>query len=163
MTKNKIFILIISGIISACCGFTRGGCNEFNGIYTINYKDFEKSELDSVYLLKYRKGTNFTELIDSVSINVDSNSYGRYGFYSDLLINTDSNFVLMASNDYRVFIKDINRNILISNITEDEQSCKSCATARKVNNVGIVSLMQDDVNIELPPRSGFLNQITIER
>ena len=143
MTKNKIFILIISGIISACCGFTRGGCNEFNGIYTINYKDFE--------------------LIDSVRINVDSNNYNRYGFYSDLLINTDSNFVLMASNDYRVFIKDINRNILISNITEDEQSCKSCATARKVNNVGIVSLMQDDVNIELPPRSGFLNQITIER
>lgn len=166
MKSRFLHILIISCIVcivSACCGFVKGGCNETNGIYYIYYNNFDKSELDSVYLLKYKKNTNFSELLDSVKIRVDSNSNNYHQINTNLFISTDSNYILKSTNDYKIFIKDINKTFQISEITIQNKSCKSCPGSIKQTLIGIIRLKQDNIIIEIPNNSGFVNEITITK
>lgn len=157
------YIILLSVFVSACCGFAiNSGCQEYNGIHYINYNGFLNSELDSVYLFKYQKNTNFTILLDSVSIKVDTSKIYNNRISSSL-VSSNANYTIMANNDYKIFIKDIDRTISISEIKEEEQSCKKCGSVKKIKNVGISSLKQDSIVVTINPKSGFLYEISIAK
>lgn len=157
--KYSKYIIILSLFLSSCC-YERFGCQEFNGIYTIIYDGFANNELDSVYLLKYQKNTNLTVLLDSTFIKADSN-YNYINSFKTTLYSNDTLLTMLATNDYKIFIKNIDRTITFTEISEAQENCKTCGSSKNEKLTGIKSLKQDDILIS--SSSGFINQISIRK
>ncbi|MDI9320247.1 MAG: hypothetical protein QM530_07190 [Phycisphaerales bacterium] len=118
----KIFNLLMLSVlilsINACCS-KKGTCPtvEFQSIDLVNFAASEVS--DSVELIAYQGGSNFTQIVESAFFKGEATSNP-----SVFKINTDP---LSVNNDYEVKITKLaGKSYKINNYTVDKITCGQC-------------------------------------
>ena len=118
--KTCIVLLMLSGIIIMLdsCGRC-DGCWESGGIAFYN---FSQTELDSVVIKEYVRGSNFTTLKDSVIRNaVQAGDSLTYIINLSIPGNSDS-----AQSDVLIYLPADNRTYRITNISTVPSHCTRC-------------------------------------
>jgi hypothetical protein len=117
MSMKKIFWFLIP-VCFASCG-EKYDCPNASLIMT--YKGYLPSEIDSLTLKTYAKGSNFSMLLDSV---VFTRLNGYYNTHGDTTEISMFNY-LNGSKDFRVYNPFDNRIVSISNIVHTVRETKS--------------------------------------
>lgn len=136
----KILACFCLLIISACC--TRSDCS-VPYVQNFEFYNFNSSDLDSLYLYKYNKNSNF--LIDSVPIILETSTSDsiNYGYIETYI---DYDF------DYKINIYSIPKSYLISDIVRTELKCKACFSKPDI----IYGLGSYNVNGNLIESNGYI-------
>ena len=116
-----IWLVIISGY---ACGYYN--CNEAPGL-RISTIAMSASEIDTIVLRKFAKGSNFTMLLDTLQLD-STNTMFQFPFSG-----TDTSFMgllkdetlLKSKYDYQVFIPAVNKLVKITEINEPQQKVRS--------------------------------------
>ena len=135
--KSIIKILLIIVILTSCKRTIPCSENEIIPVFI----GFSSGDLDTVILKKFKKGDNFSQLIDSsifVRDGVDSN---RFYTFSDTTI-IDFNTVgpkenLIPDFDWQMVLPSKKDTISISNIEspQTESSCFKCSCANPIKSI----------------------------
>ncbi len=110
--------LISLYLLNSCC--TKVGCLGVDDIRTIKLYNFNSTDFDTIYLLKYNIGNNFTSKIDS-----------SFYYYTDIENKNNQQYELILNDyiqkdfEYKLVFKDINQEYKIKNITSKKKKC-SC-------------------------------------
>lgn len=154
-TLSYISIIIVSSLFlfSSCCTKEFQICEGLDAVKRISFTNFNQSELDSVYLVSYTSNSNFQTKIDSVRIDsiIASTTANTYqGILSSNMI---------SSNDYILYIKDLNKSYQVSHFKITLETCKRCGDKSYKYNF----LKSVDVNNELQTDLGNPPQIFIQK
>jgi hypothetical protein len=138
MLKIYTFIVLVF-ITTACC--TKKDCSGFDYSNELHFKGFSAAELDTVYIERYAKNTNFANKIDS---SVETST--------PILLNTNEYYIGLRNSynkayDYKIKIAGLANSYTITDFVISEKSCNNCATnpndkfeilnAYKVNGVAV--------------------------
>jgi predicted small secreted protein len=108
--------LISLYLLNSCC--TKVGCLGVDDIRTIKLYNFNSTDFDTIYLLKYDIGNNFTNKLDSNIYNI-YNIENRNNEYNELMLNLFIN----KDFEYKLVFKSINQEYKIKNITSEKNKC----------------------------------------
>ncbi len=117
---NVVVISISLFILSSCCTKEFQICEGLDTVKRISFINFDKSELDSVYLVSYALNSNFQTKIDSIRIDSIIPTATINSFEGVLKNEID------GSNDYVLFVKDLNMGYQVSQFTIDYETCRQC-------------------------------------
>lgn len=121
-TFNYISLIIVSFLflLSSCCTKEFQICEGLDAVKNISFTNFNQSELDSVYLVSYVSNSNFQTKIDSVRIDSIIASSTANNYQGILRSN------MISSNDYILYIKDLNKSYQVSNFIITQETCNRC-------------------------------------
>lgn len=121
-TLSYISIIIASSLflLSSCCTKEFQICEGLDAVKRISFTNFNQSELDSVYLVSYASNSNFQTMIDSVRIDSIITSTTLNTYQGILRSN------MISSNDYILYIKDLNIGYQVSNFNITQETCNRC-------------------------------------
>jgi hypothetical protein len=118
-----VLLTFISIVVNSCC--TEKHCVGADDLENVFLLNFSESEVDSVFVVSYRKGSDFKTVADSFIVpkvilpNNDSLVNVRYDmFLWGKRINTDY--------DYRIIFSKINRAYRISGFKTSKDECNGC-------------------------------------
>ena len=116
-----ICLVIVAGY---ACGYYN--CNEALGL-RISTIGLSASEIDTIILRKFVKGSNFTVLVDTLQLDTTNTRFqfpfsGADTSFMGLL--KDETF-LKSKYDYQVFIPAVNKLVRITEIYEPQQKVRS--------------------------------------
>lgn len=122
MGKTKLLILIVAILfimfhLQSCC--TMKGCLDNRSI-DISLEGFSFNEIDTIILYRFKKNTNFTDLVQTANMHV-SLDYSN-NTYSASLINNG----ISIDYDYKIEIKHSNQLFFISNFRMKKNKCNLC-------------------------------------
>ncbi len=124
----RYFISVIFVLFVSSCIKKKAQCDCTSPYYlSVVIKDTIPTSIDSIYIYIYKKGSSYSNLIDSVSygsnlkhkIKIDSLGVKNYSCKLEHILPTD--------NDYRVYLKKWHRNNKISDI-EERKTTMDCET-----------------------------------
>ncbi|MEO5591666.1 MAG: hypothetical protein ABIR15_20085 [Chitinophagaceae bacterium] len=163
MTKQVIYCIVSIVLffsVSSCGSYD---CEESEGLRICTIS-LTPSEIDTIILRKYTKGSAFTNLIDTLILD-STNALFQFPF-----TNKDTSFlgvlkpeVLIKSKyDYEIYIPAVNRLLKITDINEPQQKMKRgfFSTDKTYCMNAIVSFQQDGKIINI---ISYNNQIFIHR
>ena len=120
---HNLYILIVLYLplilsVNSCCS-TEGcvGANQMDGIYL---KNFATTDVDSIFISSYKKGTDFKIPTDSFMIE-KCDSFGTGGYY--MLFNYK---IINIDNDYRIYFTTINKIYEVSGFQTSKAECNDC-------------------------------------
>ncbi len=152
MTKHvTYFMLVFSAAItfSACGSYN---CGEAEGL-RISTIGLTATDIDSIVLRKFTKGSNFSSRIDTLSIN-SSNALFQFPYTTK-----DTSFMgilnpevlLKSKYDYEICIPAVNKLVRISAISEPQQKMKKgFFNTTKEYCVNAIQSFQQDGQLVIP-------------
>jgi hypothetical protein len=111
-----ILILFVILHLQGCC--TMKGCVDTRGV-VVSLSGFSPNEIDTITLYKFKKNTNFTDLIQVGDMRISSSSQGVFFAYP-------VNDYMSIDYDYKIEIKNMNRLFFISNFKMKRDKCNLC-------------------------------------
>lgn len=123
MGKTKLLIVVVAILfimfhLQSCC--TMKGCLDNRSI-DISLEGFSFNEIDTIILYRFKKNTNFTDLVQTANMRV-SLDYNNSNTYSASLINNS----ISIDYDYKIEIKHSNQLFFISNFRMKKNKCNLC-------------------------------------
>lgn len=130
--KNWLIILpVLVVLVSACCKAICGGDENL----VISTGSIAKKDADTIYMIGYEPGSNFTIRRDSIPFifDIPQNDLSPSGF----------RFTLEISKEWRVEVPGIHKTYYFANYVYSNSECKACGkrytirsvAAYQVNNV----------------------------
>lgn len=115
MTMKQLLLVFLTVFILTSCVRCLEKCQD-EGVY-VRVQNMQAVDTDTVYLIKYKVNTGFTEKIDTVKryTNIPVGSTLPSTFFD----------ILDSNNDWKVVIPALNKEYFISNIKTGTASC-SC-------------------------------------
>jgi len=113
----SILTLIVIGLNSCC---SKKGCVGADQMDFAYLKNFEASEIDSISMVTYKKGTDFKTVIDSFMIeqcDTMGNDMCYMGFNGKMI---------QTSNDYAFYFTKINKVYRINGFKTGRAECNDC-------------------------------------
>jgi hypothetical protein len=146
MTKQVIYFILSINLFFAVSSCGSYNCGEAEGL-RISTISLTPSEIDTIILRKYIKGSAFTNLIDTLIMD-STNALFQFPF-----TNKDTSFlgilkpeVLIKSKyDYEIYIPAINKLVKITDINEPQQKMKrGFLSTDKTYCINIIQSFQQD-------------------
>jgi hypothetical protein len=136
INNDSLLSALIAAVLlfSSCC--TKKECYDTVGFGFIVFHDFAEGELDSVMLYRYAKESGFTNLLDSVELDVIPN----FGYSK-----ADLDMLLIPTSNYEVVCYTINNSYKIENIRLEKKHCNSCFPY-KIKDDSFMSILGYTVN-----------------
>ena len=148
--SSIVFLIFLH---SSCCKQPYQICEGLDEIQKITFENFSRSELDSVFLLRYTQNSNFQNAIDS--IRMDSIvSTSDVATFEGIILNGIS-----STNDYILQIFSINKEYRISDMNLSEETCKRCGE----NDFKFIFLKNLKVDNQLQTNLGSPPKILIQK
>lgn len=118
MKKILFLSLLLAFSLSSCC--TKKQCVNAFDLNEIELRGFDMSDLDSVRVISYQMGSNFSVetargLVSFDDLSANSNGYRIH-----------SPIALLPTQDFRVEVLGANLVYSFSGIETEEQKCNSC-------------------------------------
>ncbi|HUX97072.1 MAG TPA: hypothetical protein VMV47_15150 [Bacteroidales bacterium] len=115
-------LIVISTIgLNSCC--TEIYCNGADDIGDIEFLNFTQAELDSTFLVFYKKGSDFKIVEDSLIIEI-------FPVAPSKIFLGHSNRKLSVDYDYRLYCKLIKKEYKISEFKTSKEECNECFPRR---------------------------------
>ena len=155
MTKTGLFYTsyICCLLYLSSCGSYN--CGEAEGI-RISTIGLTRAEADSIVLRKFKKGSNFTKLVDTIVLSHNSTVFIQFPYATpdtSFMGILDDRVLIRSNYDYEIYIPSIAKLTKITDIVEPQQKMKrsflSTDKAYCINT--IESFQQDGQNVSLMP------------
>jgi len=122
--KLIALILIVAGL-SSCGSYP---CAKHPGLQ-LNFVSFTDTEIESFHIIRYTKGSQFRDKVDSLIVDSGRARFNRRN--DTLFLVMLSQEVFLTSNyDYRITLPSVPREYLITEIVEEMQSARKSLFAR---------------------------------
>jgi hypothetical protein len=117
--QSIILLFFISMGFHSCCKDKHCyGADDLKEIWLYNFASYE---IDSVFFVSYKKGSDFRNVIDSFRVpRADSMGYGSYYMYL-------YGEKITTNNDYKIYFTKINKIYQIMNFKTSESKCNNCS------------------------------------
>jgi hypothetical protein len=144
MKKQFIYIALFIAIVHcSACGYDNCGPSEGLRIATIG---MTPSQIDTIILRKFARGSGFTNRIDTVLID-STKAYFQFPYTTK-----DTSFMgilseqtlLKSQYDYEIFIPSVNRLVRVSDINEPQQRMKKTFPSTKTYCINNIQSFQQD-------------------
>ncbi len=116
----SLFVIFSIGFNSCC---TKKYCPGAEDMGPIEFLNFSSGETDSVFLVYYSKGSDFTMVVDSFPLEIHP-AIGNDKFYGYSPINTSVDY------DYRLYFTLIEKVYSISEFQTGKSVCNDCFLAK---------------------------------
>ncbi len=123
-----LWLLISIGINSCCPMIMCVGADDLEDIFLMN---FASAETDSVFVVAYKKGSDFRTVLDSFMVpRTDSVNTVRY----DLFLGGKK---ISTSNDNKIYFTKVSKIYKISGFKTSEAKCKNCYDFKRLDGYEI--------------------------
>ncbi|MBY0535637.1 MAG: hypothetical protein K2P88_07290 [Chitinophagaceae bacterium] len=121
------------------------GCKEYpctEAVTNIAFISFPVDETDTILVKKYEKASNFTILIESFSINQTNSNYCRYNDTLQVSYSFGLDNGFLSKYDYKIELPKVNRQYLITEITEEYRSIRTGLSMDKIGCINFIKSYQ---------------------
>ncbi|GAA4448766.1 hypothetical protein [Rurimicrobium arvi] len=116
--KNVCYLLLCSALMASCCN-KHIDCT-FSEEQPVQFSGFDKTDLDTILVVRYQPRTNFSVVVDSSTVAAMEN-YLTYPIVE----------LQEQKYAYRIFVPATGKNYRIDNFAYTAQSCDKCIWKKK--------------------------------